>query len=97
MLRNIVLVRCNERAPEDLLDRLEAELRDVEFDGRLSLMVQRDAGLRSTSMDFAVISDFVDGDSYERYDSHPDHIRIRDDLLAPFVQDASRIQLYLDT
>jgi hypothetical protein len=95
MIRHIVLIRCTADAPADLVERIEEDLNVLDVDGRIAVAVLRDAGMRSTSMDFAVISDFVDAASYEAYEAHPAHRKIRDEVLAPYVVESARIQLRL--
>ena len=70
------------------LDALAATLNGVE-----SYVCGPGLGLTPTSYDFAVVSAFTDKASWEAYIDHPEHVRVRDDLILPIAADRAGIQL----
>ena len=43
----------------------------------------RDIGLVDGAMDLAIVTDYDDEDAYRRWFGHPEHARVRADVLAP--------------
>jgi len=67
----------------------ERELAAVPFPGRLNFVFGRDLGLRSDSMDLAVISDFPDEATYHAWVDDEAHQRVRAEFLRPI---AARVE-----
>ena len=44
-------------------------------------------------MDLAIVTDYDDEDSYRRWFAHPEHARVRAELLAPIVDRRVRCQI----
>lgn len=89
----MALIRFKPEATPEQVDRVVAALRALRFDGLLAFTIGRDAGLRDGNADLAIVSDFADEGSYRAYDTHPEHERIRRELLAPIVARAERCQV----
>jgi Stress responsive A/B Barrel Domain len=58
-------------------------------------IVARDAKLREGNLDIVFQCDFVDEGSYWRWDSDPEHNRVRREVVAPLVAQVHRIQVRL--
>ena len=50
-------------------------------------------GLLDGAMDLAIVADYDDEDTYRRWFGHPEHVRVRDDLLAPIIDRRERCQI----
>lgn len=55
-----------------------------------------DAGLRAGNGGFAVTFDFEDGAAYRAWDTHPEHERIRKELILPHVTAVARCQFRVE-
>jgi hypothetical protein len=44
-------------------------------------------------MDLAIVADYDDEDSYRRWFAHPEHVRVRAELLAPIIDRRERCQI----
>jgi len=51
-----------------------------------------DAGVTEGSWDYVVIADLPDADAYLTYKNHPAHRAVVEDLIAPIVREAARVQ-----
>jgi hypothetical protein len=58
-------------------------------------IVERNVALREGNLDLLFICDFEDEDAYRRWDTDPEHARIRREVVAPLVHQAHRIQVRL--
>ncbi len=63
--------------------------------GRTAFTMGPDLGLRPGNYDVAIVADFDDVDSYQAYDTDPDHDRIRRELIAPISERMERCQFLL--
>ena len=54
-----------------------------------------DADLRDGNFDLAVVGDFNSSEDYLVYASHPKHLEVISNHLAPFLADRSAVQYYL--
>lgn len=95
MIRNIVLLRLKPNTPPEHMRAFEAALRKIPFQGLRALTMGYDIGLRDGNMTYAVIVDLADEDAYRAYDAHPEHNRIRRELLAPVAERIERCQYRL--
>ena len=55
-----------------------------------------DAGLKVGNGGFGVCFDFADEAAYQKWDTDPEHDRIRRELIFPFVTGISRVQFRVD-
>jgi hypothetical protein len=44
-------------------------------------------------MDLAIVADYDDEDAYRRWFAHPEHVRVREELLAPITDRRERCQI----
>lgn len=103
MIRNVVMGRLRT-VPSDAergadVARLEqglAAIGALRFPGLLSMRLGRDLDLRAGSWDFAITNDWVDVESYRRYDLDDEHNRIRRDVFAVICADLARVQFTVD-
>lgn len=63
--------------------------------GPLAHAYGHDLGLRLGNADFATTFDFADEAAYRAWDTHPEHERIRGELIVPHVTSATRCQVLL--
>ncbi len=92
MIRSVVVVRFKERTPEDRIEAIGTAMRALRFPGMRDWRIVRDLGLRDGNAPYAIVSEFDDEEAYRRYDSDPEHDRVRRELLAPIVEHVERIQ-----
>ena len=95
VIRHIVLLKLNEHATPELLDRIDAELRGLDAPGRINFEMGRDLGLRDGNMDLAITNDFETVEDYKAYDHDDDHERIRHAYIHPITERAERVQFTL--
>ncbi len=92
MIRNVVLGRVRPgSSPEDLEEALDA-IMALKADGLIEMRVGVDAGLREGNWSYAITADFVDGESYRRYDLDEEHNRVRREMFAPLSEEIARVQ-----
>jgi len=95
-IRNIVLVTLKPGVTQAEVDDFEAALGGLRIEGMVSLTVCADLELRDGNADLAIIADFADEASYERYDLDPHHQQIRQTIATHIMQRAVRIQVAID-
>ena len=94
MLRHVVCLTFRDGTdPAEV-----AALRDAlaELPGRIpdirAYAFGTDVGLATGNADFAVVADFDDEAGWRAYMEHPDHVRVREELVAPIVAERSAVQ-----
>jgi quinol monooxygenase YgiN len=92
VIRNVVLVKFKPDARPEQLAELERALKAISFQGCTRWEMARDLGLREGNASHAFVAEFVDEAAYRAYDAHPEHDRIRRELLAPIVEKVERFQ-----
>jgi len=92
MLRNVVMIRFKPGTSDAQIDAVRAALEAIDFPDRTNLSIGRDAGLRAGNMDFVALADFLDEDSYRRFDADEEHNRVRRELIAPIAESVERCQ-----
>lgn len=95
-VRNIAMMTLKPGVARAEVEQFVVALRTLRIEGMLALDIQTDLGFRDGNADLAIISDFEDEASYQRYDLDPEHQRIRATLAAPITQHAVRIQFAID-
>ena len=55
-----------------------------------------DAGLKAGNADFGVTFDFAEEAAYRKWDTDPEHERIRRELIFPLMSSVTRVQFELD-
>ena len=89
MLRHVLLVRLKPGVPDEQVEAFAGAIASVPFPGRHNVVVGRDIGVRPGNMDLAVSNDFPDEATYRAWGDDPEHVRVREQLLAPI---ADRIE-----
>lgn len=92
MIRNVVLGRLRDGVDPEQIEPGLAAIAALQPAGLLDCKVGTDLALREESWDFAITSDFVDADSYRRYDLDEEHNRIRRELVGPLCATIARVQ-----
>jgi hypothetical protein len=92
VIRNVVLVRFKPEARPEQLEEIERAMKAIGFDGCTRWEMAKDLGLREGNMSHAFVAEFNDVASYRAYDTHPEHNRIRRELLMPIVDRVERFQ-----
>jgi Stress responsive A/B Barrel Domain len=95
VIRNVVMGKLKDGAAREDAERALAAIVALEPEGCVDLRVGLDAGLREGNWDFAIVGDFVDVASYQRYDEDDEHNRIRREMFAPIAETINRIQFEL--
>lgn len=65
----------------------------VALPGVRSYVCGPDAGVTPGAYDFAVVGTFEDRDTFTAYRDHPDHQRIIAEMIAPYLQNRTVVQL----
>jgi hypothetical protein len=95
VIRHIVLIRTNEHATAERIERIREELAALVVPGRFNFTMGTDLGLRDDNMNIAIVADFDDIASYQAYAVDPAHDRIRTELIAPIAAHLERCQFAL--
>ena len=93
MIRHVVLARFRPGVTDEQVDALVTAMQAVQVDGLRSLTCGRSAAIRPGGWDYALVADFDDEDAYLRYDNHPEHNRIRQELVPDLMEEAARAQM----
>jgi len=92
VIRSVVLVRFKPEARPEQLAAIESALKAIRFEGCTRWEMAKDLGLREGNMSHAFVAEFNDAASYRAYDAHPEHNRIRRELVAPIAEKIERFQ-----
>jgi hypothetical protein len=60
------------------------------FPGRTNVVIGRDIGVRAGNMDVAVTNDFPDQATFAAWGDDPQHVKVRNELLAPIAERIER-------
>jgi Stress responsive A/B Barrel Domain len=93
MIQTILLFTLRPGVTDEHVEALRAGLAAIAFDGRHNMRLGRDIGLLDGTMDLAIVADYDDEDAYRRWFAHPEHARVREELLAPIVDRRERCQI----
>ncbi len=96
MIRHTVLISF-DGADDSLLDSLIPELRALPalIPEIADYTVGRDLGLDDAAPTIVVIGDFESVDDYRTYATHPEHLRVVQELIRPHATGISRAQIEL--
>jgi hypothetical protein len=92
LIRSVATIRFRPGTTDAQIDAFAAAVLALEIEGITSRTLGRDLGLREQAVDFAIVLDFEDEAAYRRYDSDPDHVRLRTGLSAEIVASGSICQ-----
>ena len=95
MIRNIVVGRLRADVPPEAVEQALQALLGLRPAGLIEMRAGRDAGLRAGNWGYAITADFVDEESYRRYDLEEEHNRIRRELFDPISESIVRVQFVL--
>ncbi len=92
---HLVSFRWKSEPPVAEVDRITSELTALaaRLDGVRSYQCGPDVSGTPNSYDYAVIGVFDTRADFEAYRDHPEHLRIRDELMAPLVDSRVLVQL----
>jgi hypothetical protein len=93
MIQTILLFTLRPDVTEEHVEALRAGLAAIPFDGRHNMRLGRDIGLLDGTMDLAIVADYDDEGAYRRWFAHPEHVRVREELLAPMIDRRERCQI----
>ena len=93
MIQTILLFTLRTGVTDEQVEALRAALATIPSEGRRNMRLGRDIGLLDGAMDLAIVADYDDEDSYRRWFAHPEHARVRAELLAPIVERRVRCQI----
>lgn len=94
MIRHVSIFTLKPEADTDAMRRA-LELLTASVPGPIASSYGVDLGLRSGNGGFATCFDFADEAAYRAWDTHPEHERIRRELILPHVSGAARCQFTL--
>lgn len=94
MLRHVVLFTWSDDADEERRAATLAALRRLpgEVGGMTSFAVGPDAGLREGNAHTALVADFPDAETWQRYADHPVHLQIIAEHVRPYLAQRSAAQ-----
>jgi stress responsive alpha/beta barrel protein len=93
MIQTILLFTLRPGTTDEQVDALRTGLAAIPFKGRHNMRLGRDIGLLEGTMDFAIVADYDDEETYRRWFEHPEHARVRKELLAPIIDRRERCQI----
>lgn len=91
MFRHVVLFRWVEGVTAAQVDAVVEALRGLPATVP-SIRAYAVGPAVSGTHDFAVVADFDDEDGWRAYDEHPDHDRVRHELIAPLAADRAVVR-----
>ena len=97
MIRHVALFRWRDDVTADDIAAVVAAL------GAMAATVPEirdyrhgpDLGLGAPRWDYAVVADFDDEAGWQAYDRHPEHARVRSDVIGPLAEERASVQLDL--
>lgn len=94
MFHHVALFRFKEGTTEKQIDVVTAALDALpdQITVLAGYRFGRDAGITDGSWDYAVVADVSDAIDYPAYRDHPAHRAVVNDLIAPLVAEAARVQ-----
>ena len=95
MIRHIAIFTLKAGADVPKITKAVELLRDT-VPGPLRTSYGKDAGLKSGNGGFGVAFDFADEATYQAWDKHPEHERIRKELIFPEVSAIARCQFRVE-
>ena len=92
MIRYVALIKLKAGVEATKVEEWITATEGLKIEGLRSLKFHKDLGLREGNKDLAVVADFDDEEGYRRYDTHPDHDRIRRELAVHLIDTIDRCQ-----
>ena len=95
MFRHVVLFKWTEGVGPDRVEAVTTALEALP--AAIPALRGYEVGpATSGTHDFAVVADFDDEDGWRSYDEHPDHVRVREELILPLVADRAIVRYVVD-
>jgi hypothetical protein len=95
VIQTILLFTLKPGTSDEQVEAVRQALSAIDFKGRHNMRFGRNIGLLDGAMDLAIVSDYDDEETYRRWFEHPEHVRVRNELLAPIVDRRERCQIRL--
>lgn len=94
MFHHMVMFRFKDDTTEDEIDAITAGLAALpsQIDVLGNYRFGPDAGITEGSWDYGVAADFTDEGHYPEYSSHPAHVAVFKERIAPVVEEIARVQ-----
>jgi hypothetical protein len=94
MVRHCVLFRFTEATTAADVDRISAAAAELPkaIPAIRSYTFGPDLRLAEGSWDFGIVGDFDDADAWTAYDTHPDHLHFRHEVIGPHVADRCAVR-----
>jgi Stress responsive A/B Barrel Domain len=94
MIRHVVLISWVPEVTAEQVRRVETELNALQplISGLRDYKMGSDAGLVEGNLDFAIVADFDDEESYLGYRTHPAHRKIIDEVINPITGQRVAVQ-----
>jgi hypothetical protein len=94
MITHIVMITWKPETPQGHADVVAAQLRELPaaISSIRSYQCGSNLGLTPGAADFAVVATFDDEAGWREYSVHPNHVSVRDEVMVPWIQSATRIQ-----
>ncbi len=90
-----MLFRPKPDTRPEQLTAIERAMKAIRFAGCTHWEMARDLGIREGNLPYAFVAEFDDEAAYRAYDAHPEHDRIRRELIAPILERAERFQYHV--
>jgi hypothetical protein len=84
------MIRLKLGVAADQVDAFAGAIASLPFPGRENVVVGRDVGARPGNMDLVVCNDFPDQATFEAWGDDPQHVEVRERLLAPIAERIER-------
>lgn len=94
-LRHVLLLKLREHQTPDVLEPLTEAMHGLRVEGMLELRCGAVIPAPDVAWDWALTADFVDAQSFRRYEEDATHRRLRRELAAPYAEAVARAQLPL--
>lgn len=95
MIQAILLFTLPPGTSDEQVEAVRQALSAIDFKGRHNMRFGRDIGLLDGAMDRAIVAEYDDEETCRRWFEHPEHVRVRSELLAPIVDRRERCQILL--
>ena len=95
MLRHVLMIGLKPGVAPEQVDAFARAIASLPFPGRENVVVGRDIGARPGNMDLVVCNDFPDQATFEAWGEDPQHVAVRDGLLAPIAERIERCLFFV--
>lgn len=98
MIRHVVMLKFKPETPAEATDALRAALAELPslVPSIVDYQFGADLATAPTNFDFAVTAVFHDVDGYVAYRDHPEHVRVVQTCIVPYLAERAAVQFALD-